>query len=478
MNKFMLSALACATLLAGPAGAQTPPDASLIARGHALAIASDCMACHTDTPHQGKPYAGGYGIASPMGTIYATNITPSVRYGIGRYTETQFARALREGIRGDGAHLYPAMPYTAYTRLSDEDIHALYSYFMHGVAPVDTPPEAKTDLPFPFNIRLVMAAWNLLYLDNARFVPDSQATAEINEGAWLVQGPAHCGTCHTPRNLMMAEDQKRYLAGAQLGPWYAPNISPDATDGIGSWSEQQIVDYLRTGRAEGKAQAAGPMAEAIEHSLQYLTAQQLHAIAAYLKTVPAQPGDEDVATATPADNGNTSGAWNVENSLRGKNPPTASHTLTSGEALYSGYCASCHQPDGSGSENQAYPALTRNTVTAMGNPSNLIAAILFGVDRTTGGHQVLMPAFGEGSYVGELTDKQIADIANFVLQKYGNARVTVTPQDVAQIRAGGPKPFIAQVQPFIIPGMGVGGIIVLALIIWLLRRRLRKQASK
>ncbi|ELN2738246.1 cytochrome c [Pluralibacter gergoviae] len=472
MNKIAHSLSAALLLgcgLASHAGENI--DGDLIARGKALAVASDCMACHTNTPQQGKPYAGGYGISSPMGTIYATNITPSVKYGIGGYSEAEFAAALRTGIRKDGAHLYPAMPYTAYTRLSDDEIHALYTYFMHGVAPVDEPAAHETALPFPFNIRLSMAAWNLLYLDNARFTPDPAKGDMWNEGAALVQGAAHCGTCHTPRNVMMAEDDSRFLAGAQLGSWYAPNITSDPHAGIGGWSEQELVNYLKTGRAAGRGQAAGPMAEAVEHSFQHLSERELRAIVTYLKTVPAQGeegkgGAEGSAPAQPH--------YNVELNLRGANPPNVNHTLNGGEALYSGYCASCHQPDGSGSRNQAYPSLFNNSATSGSNPSNLIATILLGVDRQADGKHVLMPGFGEGSYVGELTDKQVADIANFVLQKYGNSAVSVTEADVSEVRAGGPKPLLARVQPMIVPGMVVGVIIVILLVIWWLRRRARR----
>lgn len=462
MNK-ITHALA-ATLLLGSGFAAHAQDGDLIAKGQALAIASDCMACHTNTQQQGKPFAGGYGIASPMGTIYATNITPSVKYGIGGYSEAAFADVLRAGIRKDGAYLYPAMPYTAYTRLSDDEIHALYTYFMHGVAPVDEPAKHQTDLPFPFNIRLSMAVWNRLYLDNRRFTPDLTKGEAWNEGAALVQGPAHCGTCHTPRNVLMAEDNSRFLMGASLGSWYAPNITADRQEGIGGWSEQELVAYLKTGRAEGRAQAAGPMAEAVEHSFQYLTDRQLQAIATYLKTVPSQ-GDERQG------NSFSQAHYNVEHHLRGINSPNANHTLNSGEALYSGYCASCHQPDGSGSLNQAYPSLFNNSTTAASNPSNLIAAILQGVDRRVDGRHVLMPSFGAGSYVGELTDKQVADIANFVLQKYGNSTLSVTEADVSEVRAGGPKPLLARAQPMILPGMAVAAVVIILLVLFWLRRR-------
>ncbi|MGH8809949.1 MAG: c-type cytochrome, partial [Noviherbaspirillum sp.] len=260
------------------------PDLSstdLIKRGQYLATAGDCVACHTAPG--GKPMAGGLSLPTPLGPIISTNITPSKTQGIGNYTEAQFTDALRKGVRADGQHLYPAMPYPSYAKVTDDNAHALYACFMQGVAPVDTPPAQQTNLPFPFNIRLSMAAWNLLFLDSKPFVADASKGAEWNRGAYLTRGLAHCSTCHTPRNMLMAEDLSRELGGGEVGSWYAPNITSDANSGVGGWSEQEIVDYMRFGQVANKGQAAGPMAEAIDHSLRHLTADDSHAIAVYLK---------------------------------------------------------------------------------------------------------------------------------------------------------------------------------------------------
>ncbi|MDB5850048.1 MAG: Cytochrome, partial [Rhodoferax sp.] len=261
----VLSVAACHALAltqTAPPVAASTQDTALIEKGRYLATAGDCAACHTAA---GKaPFAGGYSVQSPLGVIVATNITPSKTAGIGNYTEAQFARALREGRRADGQHLYPAMPYTAYTLLSDEDTHALYTYFMRGVAPVDASPP-PTELPFPFDIRLSMAAWNLMFLRNERFVPDAAQSQQVNRGAYVANALAHCSTCHTPRNALMAEQGSRFLGGAQLGAWYAPDITP-APGGIGGWSDAELNQYLRAGHVPGKSQAAGPMAEAVEKS--------------------------------------------------------------------------------------------------------------------------------------------------------------------------------------------------------------------
>jgi len=444
-------------------------EARLLDQGRALATAADCMACHT-VVDGGKPYAGGYAIQSPLGAIYATNITPSKKGGIGDYTEQDFARALREGIRKDGAHLYPAMPYTSYTLLSDGDVKALYTYFMKGVAPVDTPSE-PTNLPFPFSVRTSMAAWNLLFLDNKRFVPDPSKSEQINQGAYLANALAHCSTCHTPRNDLMAEKPSMLLSGSAVGPWFAPNITSDAVSGIGAWSNAELVQYLRTGRVAGKAQAGGPMAEAIEHSLQHLPQADLEAIAAYLKSTPPIRATKVAADAPTAFQHGKPATG--EAALRGMDKPNAHDTLFNGERLYNGYCASCHQTTGAGSKDQSYPSLFHNTATGGETSSNLIAAILYGVDRKVGDQHVLMPRFDQLSYVDPLTNEQIASISTYVLNQFGNSKLTVTPADVQTVRNGGDVPLLVKAQPWFIPAGVVGLLLVLAVIALIVRRRRR-----
>lgn len=459
-----------ALLLAAGGGSAFAADegphfsAELIEKGERLAVAADCQACHTQTGG-GERFAGGYSIATPVGVIYTTNITPDKETGIGRYSEAQFARAVREGIRADGTPLYPAMPYTSYVKLNDEDIHALYAYFMNGVAPV-VQHNRRTELPFPFNLRFIMPAWNSLFLEEGHFSADSSEDAQWNRGAYLVNGPGHCDTCHTPRNVLLAEYSGQPLSGAMVGSWYAPNITSDPISGIGGWSQAELIQYLKTGRAAGKNQAAGDMAEAIENSLQYLSDDDLTAIAAYLKNSPPIRDQRDTQ---PADSFGK--PFNVEPELRGAHPPTANETVIDGAALFSGNCASCHQPDGSGSQNQAYPSLFNNTATGSRNPSNLISAILFGVERRVGDQHILMPNFGPQSYVNPLNDQQIAAIGNYVLQHYGNPAAHVTAEDVAILRRGGPAPLLAEMQPYMAPGLGGGALALLAAIAWRVRKR-------
>ncbi len=429
-------------------------------RGEYLSILGDCQACHTYKVGDGKPFAGGYPISSPLGDIYSSNITPSKTAGIGNYSLEDFTNVLRKGIRADGEHLYPAMPYTAYTKLSDEDIADLYAYFMLRVKPVDEPLAHQTDLPFPFDMRSAMIVWNALFLKEQRYQEDSTKSAEWNRGAYIVEALAHCSTCHTPRNFMMGEVEDQYLAGGALGSWYAPNITSSPISGIGSWSLAEIVQYLQTGYLDGKAQAAGPMAEAVEDSFQYTHPDDLRAIATYLLDVPAI---ENPKQQQPRDSFGK--PYDVDIELRGLAPVNANHTLTDGASLYSAYCASCHQSDGRGTPEQFYPSLFNNTATGDYNPSNAIAAVLLGVERQVGKTEFYMPNFGENSPTQPLSDIEIAKIVQFVYQKYGNSQVTITADMVKEVRLGGPVPLLIKLQPYMIPAI----VVTLLLLLWLIR---------
>lgn len=423
--------------------------------GKRLAVAADCVACHTAP--EGKPFAGGYALSSPMGVIYSTNITPSKTAGIGAYTSEQFARAVRDGVTPDGTHLYPAMPYTSYAKMTDADVAELYHYFMQEVQAVDAPAR-KTELDFPFNIRASMLGWNALFHSQKRFTADPGKTAEVNRGDYLVNALAHCDTCHTPRNVLMGADNSKALAGAALGSWYAPNITSDKTSGIGAWSSAELVKYLRTGHVEGKAQAAGPMAEAVEHSLQHLDDSDLKAIAAYLLQTPPINSGEAKARHQFGQ------ASSDELTLRGGQPAD-----NPGWHIFSGTCANCHQANGQGTRE--YPSLFNNTATSRSD--NLIAAIVYGVHREVDGVEVEMPAFGaDALFTDRLDDQQIADVSNYVLSRYGNSALQVTAADVAQVREGGPKAPLAIAAKFTVPLLILaGGLIALLAIRLIIRRR-------
>jgi mono/diheme cytochrome c family protein len=447
-SRFHIALGAVALMLAGlagfPAVAADPADADLIKRGQYVSIVGDCVACHTTAG--GKPLAGGLPLATPFGPIYSTNITPSKTYGIGNYSSAQFADALRRGRRADGAHLYPAMPYTSYARVSDDDVKALYAYFMNAVTPVDA-PSPQTSLPFPFNIRLMMAAWNLLFLDSKPFASDASKSAEWNRGAYLVRGLTHCSTCHTPRNLLMGEAGSRDLGGGDVGGWYAPNITSDVNSGIGGWNEQELINYLRTGRVANKAQAAGPMAEAVEHSLRHLNDGDLRAIAVYLKTVPALHDDADTRPAF---------AWGTAaddvSSIRGAELPKDPNQL-SGPQLYDAYCATCHESGGQGADNGVLPSLFHNTALGSTNTNNLVMAILEGVHPQPDTPDLLMPGFAR-----ELSDQQIATLGRDLVQRYGNPKAQVTAKQVGELRSG-------STSSFLLVAARVGIIVVAALIV-------------
>jgi len=465
MKTFLLIALG---LLAGVSHTARADDA--VERGRYLSVAADCVACHT-SPKQGKPYAGGYAIASPLGEIWASNITPSTSHGIGNYTEADFAKAVREGVRKDGAHLYPAMPYTSYAKLTDEDIHALYVYFMQAVAPVDE--EARTtELPFPFSVRSSMAVWNLLFLDKTPFKPDPAQSAQWNRGAYLVEGLAHCSSCHSPRGLMMQEVGGKAFAGGSLGDWYAPNITSHPISGIGGWTDDELGQYLKTGRAEGKGQAGGGMAEAVTNSLSKLRDEDISAIVTYLRTVPAV-ADKDATRAAFAwgDAATAPG----EPAIRGTDAPIAS-----GAVLYSGLCASCHGSRGEGSNDGYYPSLVHNSTVGMVRPQNLVATIIGGIDREVDGEHVLMPHFSEGSYVQALSDADIAAVATYVRTTFGPGD-QVTEAQVALIRDGGEKPLLAKIARLWLPLLilGLAAFVVVILLVrraWTRRKQRRASA--
>ncbi|MHC1479809.1 c-type cytochrome [Frateuria aurantia] len=455
----------------------------LAAKGAYIARAADCAACHTEPG--GKAYAGGYAIASPLGTIYATNITPSKTAGIGGWSEAQFARAVREGVSADGHRLYPAMPYTDYAGISDSDIHALYTYLNQQVAPVDTPPAHVTQLGFPYGIRASMAFWDLLYLKKPSHA-EVDPQDSLARGRYLVDVLGHCSSCHTPRNLLMATDSKRYLAGGDVAGWHAPNITSDPNAGIGGWSEDELAGFLKTGHAAGKAQAAGGMAEAVEHSLRYLSDSDLHAMAAYLKSVPAQAdpavSQPDYSYGQPPaktydlDNAQSrtsldaaSASTPIGAALLASRTYTDLPKVTEGARLFADACASCHQPSGAGTEDHYYPSLYHNSTTGAATPNNLVMAILHGVDRKGADGPTYMPAFAQ-----DMNDEQVAAVASYVASRFGNPQLKVDAGTVRELRAGGPPPALKAMMPWLLALGGIVVLIVLGLIIHLLRRKPRR----
>ncbi|TMV81141.1 c-type cytochrome [Thioclava sp. BHET1] len=461
----LTGAVAGASLLACAALAQDA-DPALVKTGRYLATAGDCAACHSD-PSGGSAFGGGYVVNSPLGKIYGSNITPSKADGIGNWSLQDFSRAVRDGVAPGHHYLYPAMPYTAFAGLSDADVKALYSYFMLGVKPVDH-AVTKTDLGFPFNIRPVMLGWDLLFAHGGAVPGSDAAPGGVARGKYLVDTLAHCSTCHTPRNGLMAEESGSFLAGGKVGSWTAPNITSDPVSGIGGWSKTEIATYLSTGALPGKAIAGGEMGTAVQKSFSKLHPDDIEAIAAYIKTVPAVGTGARLPrsgwskdAAVPADT--------VEAPL---NPTNIASYVTadgmSGAALYNGACASCHGFDGHGTGDKRLPALLGSSAVGSADPSNLVMTITDGIDRDAGGEHVFMPAFGP-----QFTRAELAKVADYVATSFGDPSHHVTEADVARVYASATQQgwLIANAATLAWIGIVVALLILLALILWLALRR-------
>ncbi|PZP36540.1 MAG: alcohol dehydrogenase [Roseateles depolymerans] len=400
-----------------PVLAGAPPGLSQVARGAYLARAADCVACHTTAG--GQPYAGGLAFKLPFGRLYSSNITPDPETGIGRWSDDDFVRALHEGVRQDGQHLYPAFPYTAYTQLSRDDVLAIKAYLFSLPAVKQRTPEPE--LGFPFNQRWGMAFWNAVFLDQQRFETDTRRPAAWNRGAYLANSLAHCAECHTPRNLGFALDHARELAGSSLEGWAAPNITSDRQSGIGAWSDQDLVNYLRTGHAAGRGTAGGPMGEAVANSLQYLSPDDVHAMVTYLRSVPPVAGDpgKQVAPLPPR---------SVADSTPIAPPANTPADLRAGLRLFESACASCHRWDGPGRQ---IPQAALLQLRSVNDPTGqtLTKAVLQGVNLKLNGADVFMPAFKDS-----MSDTEIAQLANYVIGHFSGKTGVVTASDVAKQR--------------------------------------------
>lgn len=408
-------------LLLIPVLALAQPDEATIKRGEYLAIAGDCAACHRN-PDNGHPFSGGYRISSPLGDIFATNITPSRVNGTGDYTQADFARALREGRRRDGSYLYPAMPYTAFASLSDADIAALYSYFQYGV-PAEDHAVPATQLPFPFSVRAMMAVWNALFLSPEPLPSGRADETSVARGEYLVKTLGHCGSCHTPRNLMMAEQRDAFLRGGEVGSWRAPDLTQA---GLAHWSAADLTTYLKTGSLPGKAVAAGEMGTAVENSFSRLTDSDRASIARYLLTLgdapaagraaPPPPRRLDIAAVE------TGPAVTLNDAIRGEQ--------MSGAQLYNAACASCHGAEGEGTHDaqQRFPRLTGSSAVIAAHPANLIMTVAEGVDRTTAAGHAFMPAFAS-----QMSSAELARLLDYVSTQFGHAQQHISQQQVEAV---------------------------------------------
>jgi mono/diheme cytochrome c family protein len=379
-----------------------------VERGAYLARAADCMVCHTTQGSQ--EYAGGLGFKLPFGTLYSTNITPDKETGIGNYTDQDFLNAVHRGTRRDGARLYPAMPFTSYTYISDADALAIKAY-LFSLPPVRAAARANT-LVFPFNQRWAMNFWSALFNPDTRFEPDTSKSPEWNRGAYLAEALAHCGECHTPRNLAFALDNRKKFAGALTAGWRAFNISSDKTTGIGGWRDEDLVSYLTIGHATGHGTASGPMGEAVDQSLSQFAPEDIRAVVTYLRSVPAVVSPGLPATlAPPASPSHKDGATQ---DMRGK-------------MVFEGACVSCHGWTG---ESALSPFATLTGAWAVNDPgaTNVAQIVISGTKRHTEG-AISMPAFGNA-----YSDTEIAAVANYVTARFGSKPSQITAQDVAELR--------------------------------------------
>ncbi|WP_043530172.1 c-type cytochrome [Litchfieldella xinjiangensis] len=413
-----------ATHAQAPAQDRDPSRDALIEKGEYLARAGDCVACHT--ADENKMFAGGLAMQTPIGTIYSTNITPDPETGIGRYTLEDFTRAMREGVTPAGHALYPAMPYPSYARITDEDMQALYVYFLHGVEPIQQ-QNRDSVIPWPLSMRWPLRIWSWMFTpDETGFDPDPERSDEWNRGAYLVEGLGHCGACHTPRGLAYQEQgfkagDNGFLGGEMVEGWYSFNITSDSEHGIGGWRDDEIVAYLRDGAVPGKAHAAGPMGEVIGHSLRYLDDADLYAIATYLKSVPpiSDPEPSRFGQGEPADD--------VE---RMDDPGFVASPQGQAAKRYLTTCAYCHGDRGEGSR-RGDPSLFNSSVVGSTHLNNLVRVILEGVARETNQGQVTMPG-----YADELDDEQMAQLVNYLVDRFGNPEAeTLAPEDIAAMRS-------------------------------------------
>ncbi|TPI15308.1 c-type cytochrome [Mesorhizobium sp. B4-1-3] len=376
-------------------------QADQIIRGQYQAVLGDCAGCHTRPG--GKPLAGGLPLETPFGALVPPNITPDSETGIGNWSEADFRNMMKTGIGHNGVRLYPAMPYPAYTRMTEQDISDLWAY-LTTVEPVSNKVEAN-QLPFPLNIRLSMWGWNLLNFSETAFTPDPSKPAEWNRGAYIVQGPGHCGTCHTPKSFLGADKDSVFLQGASLQGWFAPDITNNTQSGLGKWSEDDLIQYLKTG-VNAHSIASGPMAEAVENSTSKMTDADLKAVAVYLKSLGSDTGNAQPAKPDQA-------------------------RMVTGEAIYRDNCSACHGGDGAGA-GALFPALVNNSIIAQGNTETLARLVLAGSQAVHTQHARTTPAMP--SLAWRLNDQEVADVLTYVRNSWGNAAPAVSSGEVAAVR--------------------------------------------
>jgi mono/diheme cytochrome c family protein len=383
--------------------------ADQIKRGEYLIRAADCEVCHTAPG--GAAFAGGLAIPLPFGTLYSTNVTSDKETGIGDYSDADFLNAVQRGIRKDGSRLYPAMPYPSYTYITDADALAIKAYLFSRPA-IRAANRADT-LGFPFNQRWSMIFWSWAFNANSRFAPNTAQSAQWNRGAYLAEALAHCGECHTPRNLAFALNNRKKFAGAETAGWHAFNITSDKGTGIGGWSDDEVLAYLTTGHALNRGTAAGPMGEAVDESFSHMAPSDIRALVVYLRSVPAISEPDLPATIAPAA------------PLRPDEDRTA---VALGKKVFQEACVSCHDWSGISAIS---PYATIAGARAVNDPkaTNVAQIVISGTRRSTPNGIISMPAFGAA-----YSDIEIAAVANYVTARFGSEPSKVTEKTVADLR--------------------------------------------
>lgn len=378
----------------------TLPNAEQIRRGQSLVIAADCMSCHLRPG--GRPFAGGLALNTPFGVIFTPNITSDRETGIGAMTPDQFHRVMHEGIGPKGANIYPAFPYPWFTRFSRAETDAILAY-MKTTPPVSYRRPANK-LGFPFNIRFLVKGWNLLFFRRGEFQPSTTQTAEWNRGAFLVNGPGHCGGCHTPKNSFGADKASQAFRGGTLDNWRASDLTGNSRTGLGAWSVDDITEYLRTGR-NGRANAGAAMAEVVTLSTSLMSEADRRAMAVYLKSLPASP------------------AAGV--------PLVKTDVMKRGAAIYSDACAACHLENGVG-QPRYFPPLPRNAGVQQRDPTSVLRIVLAG-SQTAATNERPSP-LAMPSFAWKLTDQEIADVTTYVRNSWGNQAASISPSQVQKLR--------------------------------------------
>jgi mono/diheme cytochrome c family protein len=377
---------AIAPITPPPPGSFTP---ELVAKGEVLAGSGYCAECHT--AKGGKMFAGGYAMETPFGVIYSTNITPDPETGIGTWSEQAFARAMHEGVAQDGSHLFPAFPFDHFTKVSDDDVRAIYAYLMNR-PPVRALAQANT-IPFPFNIRMFQEGWKILFFRSGRFEPVGGKGAEWNRGAYLALGLSHCGACHTPRNLLGAEKSGDAYAGAVVDNWIAPPLTAENPTPV-PWTKAELFSYLRNGVSVLHGTAAGPMSPVVQ-GLSALPDSDVQALATYFADID-RAGDR-LATTGPA----------VAHAMSSA-PLGTGQEFDADARLYTAACASCHYNTGK-APLAVRPDLALNSAVNLSEPTNLIQVVLHGISAKEGMPGVVMPSFAQA-----LSDADIARIAAYL----------------------------------------------------------------